>query len=107
VIFHGKTAVGTIAQCHFFIPESAERTRTYALLFAQPKSPAFWLMKGAFLNLVATVVAQDADILSKLYAESDSTLGQKIKLNNEVGMDWVRRNFESWPQVTSPNLSRK
>ena len=102
VIFHGETAAGTIAQCHFFIPESAERTRTYALLFAQPKSPAFWLMKGAFLNLVDTVVAQDADILSKLYAESS----QKIKLNNEVGIDWVRRNFESWPQVRSPNLSR-
>jgi hypothetical protein len=31
---------------------------------------------------------------------------QKIKLNNEVGMDWVRRNFESVPAVVKPNLSR-
>jgi phenylpropionate dioxygenase-like ring-hydroxylating dioxygenase large terminal subunit len=31
---------------------------------------------------------------------------QKIKLNNEVGMDWVRRNFESFPAVVKPNLSR-
>ncbi|MBV8886939.1 MAG: hypothetical protein JO235_23505 [Chroococcidiopsidaceae cyanobacterium CP_BM_RX_35] len=25
---------------------------------------------------------------------------------NEVGMDWVRRNFESFPMVVEPNLSR-
>ena len=102
VMFHGETVAGPIVQCHFFVPESAQQTRTYVLLFAQPKSPIFWLIKKSFLNLVATVVEQDADILSKLYMNQS----QKIKLNNEVGMDWVRRNFESWPQITQPNLSR-
>jgi phenylpropionate dioxygenase-like ring-hydroxylating dioxygenase large terminal subunit len=102
VMFHGETFAGPIVQCLFFVPESAHRTRTYVLLFAQSKSPIFWLFKDSFLKLVATVVEQDADILSKLYADQP----QKIKLNNEVGMDWVRRNFESWPEITQPDLSR-
>ncbi|MGD1897282.1 MAG: Rieske 2Fe-2S domain-containing protein [Phormidesmis sp.] len=102
VLFRGESAAGPIVQCHLFIPESAEHTRTYVLLFAKPKSPVFKLMKRSLLKLVATVVEQDADILNKLYADPP----QKIKLNNEAGMDWVRRNFESWPQVAEPNLSR-
>jgi hypothetical protein len=52
--------------------------------------------------LVDVIVEQDADILSKLYANPP----QKIRLNNEVGMDWVRRNFESFPAIAPPNLSR-
>ncbi|MEO0455389.1 MAG: hypothetical protein AAF152_02235 [Cyanobacteria bacterium P01_A01_bin.114] len=55
-------------------------------------------MKGVFLNLSKTVVEQDATILSQLYPSHP----QKIKLNNEVGMDWVRRNFESWPTKVEP-----
>lgn len=102
VIFRGQTAAGPVAQCHLFIPESPELTRTYVLLFAQIKSPVFRLMKGSFLNLVATVIEQDADILTKLYQDQP----QKIKLNNEVGMDWVRRNYESWPAISEPNFSR-
>lgn len=31
---------------------------------------------------------------------------QKIKLNIEVGMDWVRRNFESFSDIVEPNLSK-
>ncbi|MEM8505688.1 MAG: Rieske 2Fe-2S domain-containing protein [Cyanobacteria bacterium P01_D01_bin.1] len=102
VIFHSESFAGPIVQCHLFVPESAQRTRIYVLLFAQPKSPIFWLIKDSFLKLVATVIEQDVDILNKLYADQP----QKIKLNNEVGMDWVRRNFESWPDIAQPNLSR-
>ena len=102
VILWSNTVAGPVAQCHFFIPESAERTRTYVLLFAQIKSPIFRLMKSAFLKLVATVVEQDADILGKIYHDQP----QKIKLNNEIGMDWVRRNFGSWPAIAKPNLSK-
>ena len=102
VILWSNTVAGPVAQCHFFIPESPKRTRTYVLLFAKIKSPIFRLMKQSFLNLVATVVEQDADILNKLYQNQP----QKIKLNNEIGMDWVRRNFESWPEIAQSNLSR-
>ncbi|MGB3300564.1 MAG: Rieske 2Fe-2S domain-containing protein [Phormidesmis sp.] len=102
VVLHGKTAVGPAIQCHLFIPESNEKTRTYVLLFARLKSPIFRLMKSSFLDLVGTVIEQDADILTKLYRDQP----QKIKLNNEVGMDWVRRNYESWPAIAQPNLSR-
>ena len=46
VIFHGENAAGVIAQCHLFVPESVDRTRTYILLFAQPKNSLFNLIKG-------------------------------------------------------------
>ena len=102
VIFHGKSPLGKAAQCHFFIPEAANRTRTYVLLFGQAKHPLFKMFGRAYLNFGKVVVDQDADILSKIYPDTP----QKIKLNNEVGMDWVRRNFESFPNVVAPNLSR-
>jgi phenylpropionate dioxygenase-like ring-hydroxylating dioxygenase large terminal subunit len=94
VIAHVTIAAGTVAQCHLFIPESAIRTRTYVLLFGKPSSPIFRLMGNQFLNLAKVVVEQDADILSKIYPGAP----QKIKLNNEVGMDWVHRNFDSFPE---------
>ena len=97
VIFHSDIAAGRIAQCHFFVPESPHRTRTYVLLFAQLKSPIFRLMRKQFLNIIQVVVEQDADILSKIYSGAP----QKIKLNNEVGMDWVHRNFDSFPMLPS------
>jgi len=40
--------------------------------------------------------------LRKIYLNTP----QKIKLNNEVGMDWVRRNFENWSEIVEPNLSK-
>ena len=55
-----------------------------------------------FLPLAEVVVKQDADILGKLYPNTP----QRIKLNNEVGMEWLRRNFESFPHVIESNLSR-
>jgi phenylpropionate dioxygenase-like ring-hydroxylating dioxygenase large terminal subunit len=102
VIFHGKSGIGTAEQCHVFIPEAEGRTRTYVLMFAKLKHPIFRVFKSNFLNLAKTVVEQDADILGKIYPDSP----QKIKLNNEVGMNWVRRNFESFPQIAEPNLSK-
>lgn len=102
VIFHGESSIATIKQCHLFIPESETHTRTYVLMFGKAHKPIAHLLKRNFLNLADTVVNQDANILSKIYPNSP----QKIKLNNEVGMDWVRRNFDSWPSVVEPNLSR-
>lgn len=102
VIFHGKTPLGKIAQCHLFVPEAENRTRTYILLFGQVKHPAFKLFSRTYLNFSKVVVDQDIDILGKIYANTP----QKIKLNNEVGMDWVRRNFESFPHIIAPQLSR-
>jgi phenylpropionate dioxygenase-like ring-hydroxylating dioxygenase large terminal subunit len=102
VIFHGDLPAGKIAQCHIFIPEAANRTRTYVLLFGIAKSPIFHLMGKQALKMVRVVVEQDADILGKIYPDRP----QKIKLNNEVGMDWVHRNFDSFPLVNSPSLSK-
>jgi phenylpropionate dioxygenase-like ring-hydroxylating dioxygenase large terminal subunit len=101
VIFHGQTAFGKIAQCHIFAPESATQTRTYILMFGQSTHPLFKFMGQTALNFAKVVVEQDADILGKIYPDAP----QKIRLNNEVGMDWVRRNFASFPTVAEPNLS--
>ncbi|AKG24634.1 Rieske 2Fe-2S domain-containing protein [Calothrix sp. 336/3] len=102
VIFYGEMPLGKAAQCHFFVPETENRTRTYILLFGQAKHPVFKVFGKTYLNFGKVVVDQDTDILGKIYP---NTL-QKIKLNNEVGMDWVRRNFENFPNVVSPNLSK-
>ncbi|MDY6940552.1 MAG: Rieske 2Fe-2S domain-containing protein [Cyanobacteriota bacterium] len=102
VIFYGTNVAGSIAQCHLFVPEAENRTRTYVLFFGQPSSPMFHVLKSSLLQLAQTVVAQDTDILTKIYARTS----QKMKLNNEVGMDWVHRNMASWPEVSQPDLSR-
>jgi phenylpropionate dioxygenase-like ring-hydroxylating dioxygenase large terminal subunit len=102
VIAHVEMPLGKGAQCHLFVPEAENRTRTYILLFAQAKHPAFKALGSTYLKFGKVVVDQDADILGKIYPDTP----QKIKLNNEVGMDWVRRNFESFPKVAEPNLSR-
>jgi len=102
VIFHGEMSLGKVAQCHLFVPEANNCTRTYVLLFAQAKHPVFKVFGSTYLNFSKVVVEQDVDILGKIYPDTP----QKIKLNNEVGMDWVRRNFESFPNVVEPNLSK-
>lgn len=102
VVFHGESPLATLKQCHLFIPEAENRTRTYVLMFMQAHNAIAHLLKPNFLKLADVVVKQDADILGKIYPETP----QKIKLNNEVGMDWVRRNFTSFPEVVAPNLSK-
>lgn len=102
VILYGENGLGKLAQCHLFVPEAENRTRTYVLMFAKLKHPAFKLMSGVFLNFAKVVIEQDADILGKIYLDTP----QKIKLNNEVGMDWVKRNFENWAKIAEPNLSQ-
>lgn len=97
VIFHGEAPIGTIKQCHIFVPEFEMHTRTYVLAYGRFKNPVFRLLKNNVLKFAATVVEQDADILGKLYADSP----QHIKLNNEVGMDWVRRNFANFSEMTN------
>ncbi|WP_289501444.1 Rieske 2Fe-2S domain-containing protein [Gloeocapsopsis sp. IPPAS B-1203] len=102
VIVHAESPIASIRECHVFVPAASSVTRTYVLMFAKIHHPLAHLIKKNFLPLAEVVVKQDADILEKLYANTP----QYIKLNNEVGMDWVRRNFESFPQVVEPNLSR-
>ncbi len=102
VIFHGEVDMGKFAQIHIFVPESPTHTRTYVILFGLSKNPLFKAFGQKFLDLAKVVVEQDADILSKIYPNTP----QRIKLNNEVGMDWVRRNFKNYPQVVEPNFSK-
>ena len=102
VIFYGETGLGKVAQIHLFVPESKTRTRTYVVMYGIVKNPVFKAIRQNFLNFAKVVVEQDTNILHKIYPNTP----QKIKLNNEVGMDWVRRNFDNWPEIVEPNLSK-
>ena len=94
VVFHGSSPFGDFAQCHLFVPESLEKTRTYVLLFAEASNSLAKLLKNQFLGLSKVVVEQDASILNKIYKNAP----RKIKLNNEIGMDWVKKNFAKWEE---------
>jgi phenylpropionate dioxygenase-like ring-hydroxylating dioxygenase large terminal subunit len=102
VILHGETGAGKFTQIHLFVPESKTHTRTYVLMYGLAKHPIFNLLGKNFLNLAKVVIEQDSDILGKI----DRNATQKIKLNNELGMDWVRRNFENWSAIVEPNFSK-
>ncbi len=52
--------------------------------------------------MAKVVVEQDAAILGQIYPDAQ----RRIELNNEVGMDWGQRNFDSFPEVVMPNLSK-
>ncbi len=99
---HGENPILDLKECHFYRPESENRSRVFVLVYIKAHSAIADLIKLNLLKLIDLVIAQDADILGKLYPNSP----QLIKLNNEVGMDWVRRNFASFPAVAEPNLSR-
>jgi phenylpropionate dioxygenase-like ring-hydroxylating dioxygenase large terminal subunit len=94
VILYGISPFGKIVQCNLFVPESLTKTRIYVLLFVEVSNPLIKLLKNQLHVLNQIVVEQDASILSKIYAHAP----QKIKLNNEVGMDWVKRNFAKWQE---------
>ncbi len=101
-MLHGENPILDLKECHFYIPESESHSRVFVLMYMKARSPIAHLIKRNLLKLIDVVVEQDAKILGKLYPNTP----QHIKLNNEVGMDWVRRNFESFPVVVEPNLSR-
>ena len=101
-LLHGENSILSLKECHFYLPEASNRSRVFVLMYMKAHSPIAHLIKPNLLRLIQVVVEQDANILGKLYANTP----QRIKLNNEVGMDWVRRNFESFPTIVEPNLSR-
>jgi phenylpropionate dioxygenase-like ring-hydroxylating dioxygenase large terminal subunit len=104
VIIHTDNPFGKAAQCHLFVPETDTRTRIYALLFAQPKvSFMKHFGKKRFLELAKVVIDQDVDILLKIYPDTTP----KIRLNNEIGIDWIKRNFDNFPTTVESNIASK
>jgi phenylpropionate dioxygenase-like ring-hydroxylating dioxygenase large terminal subunit len=101
-LLHGENKLLSLKECHFYLPEAENRSRVFVLMYMKAYSPIAHLIKHNLLKLIDIVIEQDAMILSKIYPETP----QRIKLNNEVGMDWIRRNFNSFPNVSEPNLSR-
>lgn len=101
-VMHGDNKLLSLKECHFYLPEASGRSRVFVLMYMRAHLPIAHLLKRNLLKLVDVVVEQDAKILSRIYPNTP----QRIKLNNEIGMDWVRRNYEQFPDVTEPNLSR-
>ena len=101
-LLHGEDRLLSLKECHFYVPEADRRSRVFVLLYMKAHSPIAHLLKRNLLKLIDVVVDQDARILEKIYPNTP----QNIKLNNEVGMDWVRRNYAHFPAVVEPNLSR-
>ncbi|MBO3459487.1 Rieske 2Fe-2S domain-containing protein [Aetokthonos hydrillicola Thurmond2011] len=101
-LMHGENNLLSLKECHFYLPENANQSRVFVLMYMKAHSAIAHLIKGNLLKLINVVVEQDANILSKIYPDTP----QRIKLNNEVGMNWVRRNFESFPSVAEQNLSQ-
>lgn len=99
-VMHGDNQLLSLKECHFYLPESVERSRVFVLMYMQARSPIAHLLKRNLLKLIDIVVEQDARILSRIYPSTP----QRIKLNNEVGMDWVRRNFEQFPTMKNTVL---
>ncbi|QLE57131.1 Rieske 2Fe-2S domain-containing protein [Nostoc sp. TCL26-01] len=101
-LMHGENQLLSLKECHFYLPEAEYQSRVFVLMYMKAYSPIAHLIKGNLLKLIDVVIEQDAKILGKIYPNTP----QQIKLNNEVGMNWVRRNFASFPAVMHPNLSR-
>lgn len=101
-LLHAENKLLSLKECHFYLPEADHQSRVFVLMYMKAYSPIAHLIKGNLLKLIDVVIDQDARILGSIYANTP----QRIKLNNEVGMDWVKRNFKSFPVVTEPNLSR-
>ncbi|WP_286194152.1 Rieske (2Fe-2S) protein [Scytonema millei] len=99
---HGESPLLSLKECHFYLPESETHSRVYVLMFVKANHPIAHAIKRNLLRLVEVVTEQDAYTLSKIYVNTP----QHIKLNNEVGMDWVRRNYASFPAIVEPNFSR-
>ncbi|MBD2105277.1 Rieske 2Fe-2S domain-containing protein [Leptolyngbya sp. FACHB-261] len=102
-LLHAENKLLSLKECHFYLPETEHQSRVFVLMYMKAHSPIAHLIKGNLLKLIDIVVEQDAKVLGKIYPDTE----QRIKLNNEVGMDWVRRNFASFPAIAEPNLSRQ
>lgn len=102
VIVHAESPLGKVKEVHLFIPESETHTNTYVLMYGKMKNPIAHLIKKNFVRLAEIIVEQDVGVLETIYPHTP----QNIKLNNEVGMDWVKRNFQNFPMIAEPNLSR-
>lgn len=99
-IMHGDNKLLSLKECHFYLPETVGQSRVFVLMYMQARSPIAHLLKRNLLKLIDAVVEQDARILSRIYPNAS----QRIKLNNEVGMDWIRRNFEQLPTMKDATL---
>jgi phenylpropionate dioxygenase-like ring-hydroxylating dioxygenase large terminal subunit len=92
-VFETQTAIGKVAQVHILYPETANRTKTFVLAFAELKYPFLKiLLKESFLRAVSKVVEQDSNALESLYPREKP----KIRLPNEEIMFYAEKLYREW-----------
>lgn len=93
VTFRTQFPLGEILQVSVLYPETETRTKVFALVYAKFNHPAFQLLlQRSVLNVVATVVEQDAGVLEISYPRQTA----KIRLPNEEIMFHAEKLYREW-----------
>ena len=91
-----STIFGNLAQVFILYPEAEKRTKTFILLYAQPKNILskffFSLFKQSFLQAFDLVIEQDANALENLYPQQKP----KIRLPREEIMFYAEKLYREW-----------
>ncbi len=84
---------GRLAQVHIVYPETADRTRTFILLYAQISPVLKRLLRKSLLAAASEVVAQDARAVESLYPREKP----RVRLAKDEVMAYAEQLFREWP----------
>ncbi|MBD2360465.1 Rieske 2Fe-2S domain-containing protein [Anabaena minutissima FACHB-250] len=91
--FRADFPIGEVLQVHALYPETATQTKTFVLVYSQPKHPIFKPLMGRFiLSAVGTVVEQDTRAIETSYPRQPA----KIRLPNEEIMFHAQKLYREW-----------
>jgi nitrite reductase/ring-hydroxylating ferredoxin subunit len=91
--FRADFPTGEVLQVHVLYPETATRTKTFVLVYTQPKYPMLKTLLGKFLlSAVGTVVEQDTRAIESSYPRQPA----KIRLPNEEIMFHAQKLYREW-----------
>ena len=90
----GEFPVGKVLQVIVIYPETANRTKTFTLVYAQSNPVLLALLKKFLLRASEEVVRQDMVTVENLYLRQPP----KIKLPNEEIMFYAEKLYRNWRQ---------
>ncbi|MCF4966576.1 Rieske (2Fe-2S) protein [Nostoc sp. CMAA1605] len=91
--FRTDFSLGEILQIHALYPETATKTKTFVLVYSQPKHPILQPLMGRFvLSAVETVIEQDTHAIETSYPRQPA----KIRLPNEEIMFLAQKLYRDW-----------
>ncbi|BAT55848.1 rieske 2Fe-2S domain protein, putative [Nostoc sp. NIES-3756] len=91
--FRATFPIGEVLQVHVLYPETTTQTKTFVLVYSQPKHTVLKPLLGRFvLSAVATVVEQDTRAIETSYPRQPA----KIRLPNEEIMFHAQKLYREW-----------